>query len=273
MNMEEKTVTPKKSRALTTAEPQEGEMKAPLAVYIGAGIKRFSQAQELVLVEPVALPDLDILPTGEVYLTQIKYRQRLAKAFGPGGWALVPMGKPELRDDVMMREYALIAEGRYVSQAVGEAEYIPSNKRMSYATALEACKSNALMRCCKDVGIAAECWNKHFTEQFKKDHCVQVWRKSQSKPQWRRTDASPWYDEHERAATETPSADKSSVGNGPTGDPGQWIEIASKFEKTRCAVCGEGITQGERMVYNPKIKQSARHLPCHQHEPDAGERL
>jgi hypothetical protein len=44
---------------------------------------------------------------------------------------------------------------RLVAIARGEQEYFdPSN----IATATEACKSNALMRCCKDLGIASELW-------------------------------------------------------------------------------------------------------------------
>ena len=39
--------------------------------------------------------------------------------------------------------------------ARGEQEFFDPN---GVATATEACKSNALMRCCKDLGIASELW-------------------------------------------------------------------------------------------------------------------
>jgi hypothetical protein len=44
---------------------------------------------------------------------------------------------------------------RLVGIARGEQEYFDPS---GVATATEACKSNALMRCCKDLGIASELW-------------------------------------------------------------------------------------------------------------------
>lgn len=44
---------------------------------------------------------------------------------------------------------------RLVSIARGEQEYFDPS---GVPTATEACKSNALMRCCKDLGIASELW-------------------------------------------------------------------------------------------------------------------
>ena len=45
--------------------------------------------------------------------------------------------------------YSLVAIAR------GEQEYFDQE---GIATATEAAKSNALMRCCKDLGIASELW-------------------------------------------------------------------------------------------------------------------
>jgi Mitochondrial genome maintenance MGM101 len=42
-----------------------------------------------------------------------------------------------------------------VSVARGEQDYFDVT---GVATATEGCKSNALMRCCKDLGIASELW-------------------------------------------------------------------------------------------------------------------
>ena len=44
---------------------------------------------------------------------------------------------------------------RLVAIARGEQEYYDPS---GIPTATEACKSNALMRCCKDLGIASELW-------------------------------------------------------------------------------------------------------------------
>lgn len=42
-----------------------------------------------------------------------------------------------------------------MSIARGEQEYFDPS---GVPTAVEACKSNALMRCCKDLGVASELW-------------------------------------------------------------------------------------------------------------------
>lgn len=60
---------------------------------------------------------------------------------------------------------------RLVGIARGEQEYFDPN---GIPTATEACKSNALMRCCKDLGIASELWDPRFIREFKAKHCVEV---------------------------------------------------------------------------------------------------
>lgn len=137
----------------------------------------------------------DILPTGEVYVSQIHYRRRLNRAFGPGSWAMVPRGGYIQQGNTLCREYALVVDGRFIAEAIGESDYQPNNARMSYASCAEAVKSNALTRTCKDIGIASECWDKRFCQKFQAEHCVRVWRESEKKPQWRRIDATPWWDE------------------------------------------------------------------------------
>ena len=40
--------------------------------------------------------------------------------------------------------------------------------------ATEGCKSNALMRCCKDLGVASELWDPRFIRKFMQDHAREV---------------------------------------------------------------------------------------------------
>jgi hypothetical protein len=65
-----------------------------------------------------------------------------------------------------------IQKNRFVSQAQGENGYFSPDQLPS---SVEGCKSNALMRCCKDLGIASELWDPHFVRWFKKTHMEQVW--------------------------------------------------------------------------------------------------
>lgn len=190
--------------------------------------KPVSPEQAEVLLTATNHDDLDILPTGEVYLTQSKYRQRLNQAFDPGGWAMRPLSPPYVKDNLAMQEWALYAnDGQFLAYAVGGATYQEDNRRMDWSDTLETVKSNALMRLCKDLGIALECWDKKFVSEFRAKYCVKVWRKNYDKPQWRRADAEPFYDEtgpvqdspKPKQPNSQPSPDQPTNGKPKLGRP------------------------------------------------------
>jgi hypothetical protein len=135
---------------------------------------------------------------GILYLPEIKYRRILNRAFGPGGWGLAPRSETTISPKSVSREYALVCHGRLVSVARGEQDYFDPG---GIATASEGCKSNALMRCCKDLGIASELWylleqllrrDPRFIRQFKKDNCVEAFTEhlvtKKLRKLWRRKD-------------------------------------------------------------------------------------
>lgn len=64
------------------------------------------------------------------------------------------------------------ANCRLVSVARGEQDYFSPE---GIPTATEGCKSNALMRCCKDLGVASELWDPRYIRQFMKEKSKQVW--------------------------------------------------------------------------------------------------
>ena len=185
----------------TEARPVFGLVAKPdFGGYSGVATVEVSKEQATKLAMVLPLEEHDILPTGEIYVSQVHYRRILNDVFKPGGWALVPRGPYSLEGNTVTREYALVGPGgRFISEAIGEADYQPTNERMSYASACEAARSNSLTRCCKDLGIASECWDKRFCEDFKRKHCVKVWRKEakhgKGEYQWRRKDADPFWDE------------------------------------------------------------------------------
>jgi hypothetical protein len=78
------------------------------------GISATPFAPEIVsvLLEEVNSEDVEIKPDGIVYLPEIKYRRILNKAFGPGGWGLVPRSESIVTPKTVTREYALICHGR-----------------------------------------------------------------------------------------------------------------------------------------------------------------
>ncbi|KAF8535827.1 mitochondrial genome maintenance MGM101-domain-containing protein [Trichophaea hybrida] len=140
-----------------------------------------------VLVEPLDPEDVEIKPDGIIYLPEIKYRRILNRAFGPGGWGLAPRGESIVTDKLVTREYALVCHGRLVSIARGEQQYFDVN---GIPTATEGCKSNALMRCCKDLGIASDLWDPRFIRKFKKEYCedkfVEHMTTKKKKKMWKR---------------------------------------------------------------------------------------
>lgn len=59
-----------------------------------------------------------------------------------------------------------------MSIARGEQQYFDPD---GIPTATEGCKSNALMRCCKDLGIASELWDPRFIRTFNKEMTKEIW--------------------------------------------------------------------------------------------------
>ncbi|KAK3332223.1 mitochondrial genome maintenance MGM101-domain-containing protein [Cercophora scortea] len=160
----------------------------------GLSTTAFSPETAALLMKPLDLEDVEIKPDGIIYLPEIKYRRILNQAFGPGGWGLAPRGELVVGEKVVTREYALIVHGRFIAQARGECQYFSEE---TIPTAGEGCKSNALLRCCKDLGIASELWDPRFIRAFKKAHAQEIWVEhvvNKKKRQiWTRRDTDPMY--------------------------------------------------------------------------------
>ena len=173
----------------------------------GLSTQAFPKEAADVLLQPITPDDIEVKPDGILYLPEIKYRRILNKAFGPGGWGLAPRGETIVTAKAVTREYALVVLGRYVfsfffclpymlfpfcpfggcfdpnrnlhlfffnrlvSVARGEQDYFAPE---GIPTAVEGCKSNALMRCCKDLGVASELWDPRFIRQFMSQHAKEA---------------------------------------------------------------------------------------------------
>ncbi|KAF5364160.1 hypothetical protein D9756_000315 [Leucocoprinus leucothites] len=157
--------------------------------YHGLSSEPFPDDIAQILQAPVDPLDIECKPDGLIYLPEIKYRRILNKAFGPGGWGLAPRSETNVGPKIVSREYALVCLGRLVAVARGEQEYFDPS---GIPTATEACKSNALMRCCKDLGVASELWDPRFIRGFKAKHCVEVFAEhiptKKKRKLWRRRD-------------------------------------------------------------------------------------
>lgn len=137
----------------------------------GLSAEPFSKEAADILTADLNPDDIEIKPDGIIYLPEIKYRRILNKAFGPGGWGLAPRGESIVTAKAITREYALVAHGRLVSIARGEQDYFSPE---GIPTASEGCKSNAMMRCCKDLGVASELWDPRFIRKWKAQYARQA---------------------------------------------------------------------------------------------------
>ncbi|KAG6820690.1 hypothetical protein H0H93_013209 [Arthromyces matolae] len=157
--------------------------------YSGLAAQAFPKEAADILMGPIDPMDIEMKPDGLIYLPEIKYRRVLNRAFGPGGWGLAPRSETNVGPKIVSREYALICQGRLVAIARGEQEYFDPS---GIPTATEACKSNALMRCCKDLGVASELWDPRFIREFKEKYCLEVFAEhiptKKKKKLWRRKD-------------------------------------------------------------------------------------
>lgn len=180
------------------------------ATYVGMSEAPVTEEQAAILGRALTPEDIDLRPDGQVYMGHAKLRQRLNEAFRPGGWAIRRLSSVDVNvateaqadrgaEFVMSAEFALYVGGRFVSAARGEQKY-QDNGEMTYGDAAEGMKSNAISRCCKDLGIALDLWDRTFADRWRNEHGVKVWGENRSgqrwrKPQWRRIDGLPLYGE------------------------------------------------------------------------------
>lgn len=166
--------------------------------FSGLGGGAFSKESQQMLTAPLESDDIEITPDGLLYLPEIKYRRVLNKAFGVGAWGLAPRSETLIQRQgnagLLTREYGMVVMGRLVSIARGEQAFFSEK---GIPTATEGCKSNALMRCCKDLGIASELWDPKFIRSFKKKYCENIFVEhvltKKKKKIWKRKDEDVEY--------------------------------------------------------------------------------
>ncbi|KAJ5176177.1 uncharacterized protein N7482_002054 [Penicillium canariense] len=137
----------------------------------GLSAEPFPKEAADILLAETDPEEVEIKPDGIVYLPEIKYRRILNRAFGPGGWGLVPRSESIVTPRTVTREYALVCNGRLVSVARGEQDYFSPD---GIPTATEGCRSNALVRCCKDLGIASELWDPRWIRKYRAKYTREV---------------------------------------------------------------------------------------------------
>lgn len=161
---------------------------------------KLTDAEEAVLVAPVDPHDVDVLPTGQPYLSHPWYTRRFNQAFGRTGWQIIPVAKPMMNDKSVVCPYILFIHQKPVAFAMGEQAYHPTNKDQTYGDALEATIASALRRCAKRIGVGLEMWDRRFLRKWLDEYAVKVWLEKKdgdtnNKPVFRRRDEPPFWNE------------------------------------------------------------------------------
>ena len=184
---------------------RDGSLYLAKLPYEGISDKPFPQEAQQVLMAPVQPVEVEIRPDGIVYLPQVFYRRRLTRALGAGAWALKPEARPHIDQEAAKVYYhgSLWVFGRFVSEAIGEHQYRPNNPNSSYASAIEASKSDCLVRCCKDLSLGSEVWDPEWIHHWRKTFAIQVRvfnrYKNRDEWQWRRKDRPPLEGEYRQS--------------------------------------------------------------------------
>lgn len=200
------------------AEP----MVPDASVYVGISAAALDEAQRSVLLEPPTDQELEIRPDGIVYLSHVGYRRRLTAAVGPMGWAMRRLTGYWRMPGALLCEFALYVNGSFVSAAIGEGRYDPEDDwSPSFSDASESCRSNALVRCCKDLGMALELWDKGALETWRNTYAVQVLvqRRDKQVQQWRLKAGPPLPREVQRAAPRPEQPPSPATAPKPTPMP------------------------------------------------------
>lgn len=148
-----------------------------------AGTLELNERQIDILYRPVQDNEVSIKPDGLIYLSWIKYSDRLTKAFTGTGWAMLPQGMPKIHKNLVIWGFHLVIKGVYCGFAIGEQEFF-DNGRMSFGEACEGAKSNALMRLCKAIGIGLELWDKVFIDRWVGTYADKKWNEEKRKYMW-----------------------------------------------------------------------------------------
>lgn len=147
----------------------------PRDPYVGIGLAPWTPDQQAILRRPLADDEIEVRPDdGVLYLPGVRWRMRLNDAFGVGGWGLAHHGDPKVNGNQVFAPMRLYVLGRFAAEAMGEGKWIERNPKSSFGTALESAKTDALGRCCKDMGIALELWDPRFTRKWRSENVIQI---------------------------------------------------------------------------------------------------
>lgn len=224
--------------------PIEMDASAVLRRFHGASLVEVTRDEASCLELPFPDSEIEILPTGEPYAPNGRYRERLNHVFGQGRWALLPAEPHVLDGKSLLQWWVLTVRGGVVATAPGGGT-IGFDGDLSQA--LESAKSNALTRACKDLGIGLFLAQKRWAETFRERFCLMVDAKDRKEKDWRRcwrrADGVPFPYEgtiHRKPAPQKDGAQSDAPAQPPAPAPEPAEPAAATTER------GKGRTAKER---------------------------
>ena len=233
--------------------------------YRGMSEHPVSEQQAAILTAEVTDEEIDIRPDGAIFLNHAKYRQRLNAAFRPMGWALRPLGPVKYEEQenggMAYREYALYCMGYFVAAAMGEMRLSDSNQNMTKGDVVEGLKSNALTRCCKDLGIAADLWDRDFADGWRERYCVKVFVRgsNRTKVQWRKLNAPAFYGES-GICDDSPNYEHYAAPRGDGNGGGRGETEPSRDERPRQPQGGGQQASQQQRTERPASNGGVRYI-------------
>ena len=168
--IEKKSKIPDTQKPIRVPKTMEENISEQVANLLNkAGTIKLTKEQKEILYTPVPKKQIEKREDGLYYLPWTFYADRLRKAFG-NEWAQIPAGKPVREGNLILQPFWLFIRGIPQAWAMGQQKYHPTNPKMTYGDAIEACKSNALMRLGKSLGIGAELWDRKFLRKLEKEY-------------------------------------------------------------------------------------------------------
>ena len=110
---------------LTKATPSLGQIALSPSMgsaVLGLSGSNFTSAQRAALEAPFTDDEIEIKPTGEVYVSHVHYRTRLNRIFGGGNWGLMSEGEPKQKGDSVIQHWFLFINRLPVAEAYRSEE-------------------------------------------------------------------------------------------------------------------------------------------------------
>lgn len=139
------------------------------SAYEKASTLILTQEESEALMKEFTDDEIEIKPTGELYIPHIYIRERLTQVLRPGQWTPV-LRSIKKEGNKLMAEVVLLIRGTMCGEAWGAMDYYPTG-RMDYTDALEGAQGEAVRRiAAKTLSCGSQVWKPAFCREWIKKY-------------------------------------------------------------------------------------------------------